>query len=315
MDKEKAQSTSRPAKRPADTDPEGQSNSKKMGDRNRRNSTSKKDSSTSELEATMLAIEKRQTERMDRLLAGMENNGEQVKSLRKLITDREEAILGEVKEMDAKTNARIDALVNSMGPQNRSRDSKHHDAYQDHRRALRIWPVPGPEIKPNLTAFLKEKLKITDDELKRLGNISFKKFRDPTSNDNEVLITFETKRARDAVKAAGKHLAGLAGKAGMKIHVPGHLQSNFNLLQSLGYHLKQTDDSIRRSIKFDDDAENLVMDIFVDGAWSRIRPEEAKAVAEKNPSVASGPKVLSADKISGILNKKTPATGANATPM
>ena len=300
----------RTSKRPAEADPEGQISSK-MTDRNRRNSTSKKDA---ELEATMLAIEKRQNERMDRLLQGMETTGEQVKALKDLITDREKAILDEVKQMDAKTNARIDALVASVGnPAVKSRDVRQQEAYMDHRRSLRIWPVSGPDVKANITAFLKEKLKITDEEMKKLGNITFRRFRDATAVDNEILISFETKRARDIVKAGGKHLAGLGNKVGMKIHVPGHLQSNFNLLQSLGYHLKQTDETIRRSIKFDDEQEDLVMDVFVDGAWSRIRPGEAKAVAAENPEIASGPKILTANKISGLLKKKSPATGANAT--
>ena len=263
----------------------------------------------------MLAIEKRQNERMDRLLLGMEANGEQVKALKDLITDREKAILEEVKSMDAKTNARIDALVAAGNPGTKSRDAKQQEAFMDHRRSLRVWPVLGPDTKANLTLFLKEKLKVPDEDMKKLGNITYRKFRDATANDNELLISFETKRARDIVKASGKNLAGLGNKVGMKIHVPGHLQSNFNLLQSLGYHLKQTDETIRRSIKFDDEQEDLVMDVFVDGAWSRIRPEEAKAVAADNPAIASGPKVLSASKISGLLKKKTPATGANASSI
>ena len=87
------------------------------------------------------------------------------------------------------------------------------------------------------------------------------------------------------------------------------------LLSNNNNNLKQTDETIRRSIKFDDEREDLVMDVFVDNAWQRIRPEEAKKVADENPDISSCPKILSAAGISSILKKKNPATGANSVPI
>ena len=307
--------SSRSSKRRADSEAEGQTSSKsnqKMADRNRRNSKQ-----GSDLEATMLAIEKRQSERMDKLVSCLEKNNEEVSSLRNLISTREEAVLEEVKRRDDKTNARLDELeakfANGLAG---GREAKRAEAYRDCRRSIRLWPVKGAELKPAVSSFLREKLLFSEEDLKRMGNISIKKYRDPASKTpDEVLILFESKRSRDAVKAAGKHLAGLGGSAGMKLHIPGHLQGNFNTLQNLGYHLKQSDETIRRSIKFDDEREDLVMDVFVDNAWQRIRPEEAKKVADENPDISSGPKILSAAGITSILKKKNPATGANTVPL
>ena len=311
---EDGNNSSKNNKRPAASPPKGEFESKKMTDRTRRNSNS-----ASNLETLMLEIESRQNARLDELFTKLKTNTEEIQDVKTLITSREESVLREVRERDAVTNARIDGLAASITAN--SRKARQTDAYHEHRRALRLWPVigrdaTGKEMRIALCSFLREHLKLTGDEVLKLGSISIKRHRDPTAKTpDEVLCIFETRASRDLIKAAGKHLAG-NNSAGMRIHVPAHLEANFKVLQSLGYHLRQSDESIRRSIKFDDVHEDLIMDVKVDGVWSRITPDEARKVCEETPEVYSGPRSLSAEKITGILKKKkkSPATGANATP-
>ena len=267
----------------------------------------------------MLEIESRQNARFDRIQDSLTSTANEMKEMREIINTKEETILKELRDRDASTNARIDELQSSVA--SGSRAAKLTEIYMEHRKSLRLWPIKGQngkgaELRLSLFSFLKEHLKITGDDLCRLGNISIKKFRDPANkNSDEVLVVFETREARDYVKAAAKHLGGNTS-VGMKIHVPTHLEHNFKILQSLGYHLRQSDEGIRRSIKFDDENEDLAMDIRVDDKWSRIRPAEAKEVCQANPDFYSGPSALSATNISDILKRKknTPATGANAAP-
>ena len=300
-------------KRSAPSPPSGENQSKKMGDRNRRNS--KKDNGS--LESLMLEIEARQSERLDKLMSGLESTNAEVKEVKNLIKSREEAILREVREKDAKTNARIDELATALAAAG-TKCSGQTEAYREHRRSLRLWPVkgtPGKEMRLALFTFMKETLKIPADDVCKLGNISIKRYKDPANKANdEVIVIFETRGTRDLVKSFAKNLANNPD-AGLKIHVPAHLERNFKTLHSLGYHLRQSDETIRRAIKFDDEFEDLAMDIRVDGVWSRIRPAEAKEVCAANPGFFTGPKVLSSVGISGLLKKKTPATGANSTPM
>ena len=335
-----ANKTPRSLKRPAESSAEGETAGKKMEGRTRQASkrqeaaatastssevpetappTAKEPvpgGNTSSLESLMLAIESRQNAKMDKLVDSIKSNTEQVKLIKDLVDSKEVVILEEVRSRDVKTNARIDELSAAIAASagNNSREAKRSEAFSEHRRSLRVWPCPGPELKVGLAKFLKDKLKLTNEELASIGNVSIKKVR-ASKEPEEVVVLFESKAARDLIKAAGKNLANCTGKAGMRLHIPGHLQANFNLLQNLGYHLRQSDDSIKRSIKFDEEKEDLVMDVLIDGTWSRIRPDEAKKVIENEPNIASGPKILSADRISGLLKKKNPATGANAQPL
>lgn len=283
-----------------------------MGDRARRNSKGNAGPSGN-LEALMLEIETRQNARFDKLLEGLNSNTAEIKEVKNLISEKEKSILAEVRERDSLTNARIDQLSEAIATAT-SKGAKQTEIYLEHRRALRLWPVQGNEIRPALFKFFKEQLKIPPEDVCKMGNISIKKHRDPASkNKDEVLVLFESRQTRDLVKAAAKNLANNPS-AGMRLHIPAHLEANFKVLQSLGYHLKQSDASIKRSIKFDDEHEDLAMDIKVGETWSRIRPAEARLACDSNPEIYSGPKELSASNISELLTKKNPATGANATP-
>lgn len=68
--------------------------------------------------------------------------------------------------------------------------------------------------------------------------------------------------------------------------------------------MKKKDDSVRRSIKFDDANFNLVMDVRVNDQWKRISAEEAREVARKSPEINSGPVSMGSDDITAFLNKK-----------
>ena len=158
-----------------------------------------------------------------------------------------------------------------------------------HRRALRL--VRGLNFEANICMFLMYKLKLPTAFLVEMGNVDVKRIFDARSGaleagaapapTDEVIVTFSSKECRDKVKAAGYNLASHT-EAGMRIHVPGFLVDSFNVLQSLGYHLKQKDGQIQRSIKFDDQNYNLVMDIRTDGVWKRVTEAQAKEIAKDN---------------------------------
>ena len=77
----------------------------------------------------------------------------------------------------------------------------------------------------------------------------------------EVVVTFETKEISDAIKACASNLANYRDEAGMRLHVPDHLQKMFKLLMSLLYELKQTNSDLKRNVKFNEDNLSIFMDI------------------------------------------------------
>ena len=65
-------------------------------------------------------------------------------------------------------------------------------------------------------------------------------------NEMEVDITIltetwlkESKQIRDAVKASAANLANHRDTAGMRLHVPDHLQRDFRALMNLSFDLKK----------------------------------------------------------------------------
>ena len=200
---------------------------------------------------------------------------------------------------------------------------QQEESYDFHRRSLRMWPIKGPNYAANIRTFLVDRLKFAADFLVDMGNVEVKKFYDikqaapkvntrgaaaaaagrPVSPQDEIIATFRTRECRDRVKAAGVHLAGQT-EAGIRIHVPGFMLDQFHALQSVGFHMKKKDENVRRSIKFDDVNQSLVMDIKIDGVWKRITSEEAKAAAEQNPDIQAGPTTMGSADIAAFLSKK-----------
>ena len=122
---------------------------------------------------------------------------------------------------------------------------------------------------------------------------------------NEAIVTFESKHARDAVKAQRPNLANYREEAGMRLHVPDHLQKDFQSLMSLAFDLKKTSQDLHRNVKFDEDALNIFMDVQTakDGGWKKIRLEQARRAIASRPR-SGEPDDIDDDKIRLLLGKR-----------
>ena len=215
---------------------------------------------------------------------------------------------------------RLHLLAGGAAPGAGGRDGRREQQYWEHRRALRIWPVQGPDLQAGLKAFLTDKLGFTEQDVKDMSPFNVTKHMDPRSKaTNEVVVHFPNSGVTDTVKAAAPRLAPLGRAAGIRLHIPGYLLNNFKLLENLGYRMRTVNADVRRVIKFDDENLGLVMDVKVDGTWRRVRP--ADALAAKNAigetvGLSSGPTPMSGSHIQDFFTNPPPAaTGANATPM
>ena len=153
-----------------------------------------------------------------------------------------------------------------------------------------------------------------DFEIKKVERIV-----DPRSKfQSEVVVEFASSALRDSIKGAGYKLEGK--KAGIRIEIPNFLKSDFHVLQSISYKMKQTHPGLKRSVKFDDECLGLVLDVQVPGQdWSRIRPDQARAARDVDPALRTGPLELSGEMIAGTIRgpsaSNPPLTGANAAPL
>ena len=158
--------------------------------------------------------------------------------------------------------------------------------------------------------FLVDRLEIDQEYA---GSLNFRviRYRTPHSKvTDEALITFDTPVDRDYVKSVAPALGGKVGRAGVRIHVPRHLQGNFKKLDRICFSLKVNYPNLKRSFKFDDE----IMDIFADikkdddSPWERIEPDEAREAFILTKDTAgpsnNAPAKLQASNLSAMLAKK-----------
>ena len=111
--------------------------------------------------------------------------------------------------------------------------------FYEHRRSLRLYPVAGQDLQAGFDAFLRDKLKTDSSYRDGIGAVVLRRHRDLRSKaKNEVVATFENREVADAVRALASNLAGQGSSAGIRLHIPGHLMSNFKLLENLGYQMR-----------------------------------------------------------------------------
>ena len=124
--------------------------------------------------------------------------------------------------------------------------------------------------------------------------------RKPKYKD-EVIVTFEDKATRDHVKAQAPHVADHREKAGMRLHIPDHLQQSFRSLMNLSYELKKKHPELKRTVKFDEDELDLFMDIqTAAGAdWKRIGRDQAQRFSDRRKETAT--MTIEEDEQDGLL--------------
>lgn len=246
------------------------------------------------------------TERVETTLSN------KIRACEKLINDKVEEYAAQAEEARAEASA---VVVGGALPTGLT--DKRIEEYNVCRKSLRVWPVKGPDFKKSLHAFFAAYLKLAPEEIRELGQLSVEKNSQNNSKlEDEVVVVFRNKSVRDSIKSKGTRLAGHSN-AGMRIDIPGFLMQKFNLLQSVGYHLKQKDKDTRRSVKFDDPNYSLVLDAKVAGEWRRITPEEAELLVADIPGISSQPRKLQRNELAALLSggagsgKSTETSGEN----
>lgn len=208
----------------------------------------------------------------------------------------------ERKFADSVVSTRAAAASAALQPISATQQSRREAAYNLCRRSLKAWPVGGEDLSDAFLVFLHDKLRLSDASIAALGKIEVSRRPGRVAEQKlEVLATFESREDRDAVKAAGPNLAGQEN-VGMLIHVPGHLLDNLHALNSVGYSIKQKNQGVRRSVKFDDENQDIYMDIKINDSWRRITPAEARQVANTIPKAPGrGSRNLSVEDLSALV--------------
>ena len=140
-----------------------------------------------------------------------------------------------------------------------------------------------------------------------MGEIGVKKVAagPGSKKSGEVSVVFATVEVRDAVRRAARELAGDPG-TGMRLEIPYNLQPSLKALEAVSFNMKQKNSKIRRSIKFDDQAMDLVLDFNVDpdgdGAWRQVTAEQAKKMRAKIQAKGGRAAADTDDELDGLMD-------------
>ena len=141
---------------------------------------------------------------------------------------------------------------------------RREDRYWECRRALRLRPiVPGTNLEEAVREYMIEHLKLSDSFMDSIGPFSARRipFGPAAKVKNEVLVPYQSTDVRDAVKSAARNLAGKGSDFGVRLEVPDHLKSAMKALQAMSFEIKQKYPSARRNVLFDDESQDLVLDL------------------------------------------------------
>ena len=259
-------------------------------------------------------LEDRMSRKIDGIAARVDGNTKALTELqeRQLAKEREmEKKIDRLRRETKKTIEESRTNGHTSMAANDSITAKNEESYNFCRRTLKVWPIKGNDLAPALKAFLKNKLKLSDSNIQRLGKVEVQRQKprlgaNKETAPDEVLVIFENREARDQVKAAARNLEG-DKESGTRINVPPFLWDNFAALQSIGYYMKKANPDTRRAVKFDDGNFDLFLDVRVNGTWKRITPSQAKEAARKNPAISAGPERMTGEDIADFISGgKTP---------
>lgn len=165
-------------------------------------------------------------------------------------------------------------------------EEAHQEAFLLSRRSVRLWPIPqGLDLEDQIRTFFYTILNILQEISKSIRIQTVQRLVQPRRSKivNEVLVRFHSAHDRDTVQSYAVNLAGIDGKAGLRIDVPDHLRGIFRHFEAHAAMLKQRFGSVKRSIKFDDTCQNFCMDVKLDTtAWHRIDHNEVRQAAARS---------------------------------
>ena len=94
--------------------------------------------------------------------------------------------------------------------------------------------------------------------------------------------------------------------AGIRLEIPYFLQPSLKALESVSFNLKQKNGKIKRSIKFDDDVQDLVLDFNNDpdnnGVWRRVTADQAKKMKAKLPGTGGRAKGITDQELDDLVS-------------
>ena len=182
------------------------------------------------------------------------------------------------------------------------------DHYWNCRRSLRLMPIRAGDDREEVEHFISQYLEQDSLFIRSLGDFTVQRipFGPKSRNKNEAVVRFSSVDIRDAVKAAARNLAGRGPEYGVRLELPNHLKSAMKSLQSLSYEIKKKHGQARRNVLFNDECQDLVLDVCLSEGrpWRRITAKQARERMAKSTDDPKRRLAVDDDELDGILNER-----------
>ena len=171
--------------------------------------------------------------------------------------------------------------------------SKERDLYFTARRSLRFWPVEDGDLEQGCRRFMLEILEMPSEVADGVQIEHTRRLQQPRRSKikSEVLIRFRDSGCRDIVQSYALNLANHRDRAGIRLEIPPHLTGTFRLFEEHAGALREKFPvGVKRSIKFDDVAMDLCIDIKIPTAdkWHRFSRSQIEQAARARTRLGGG---------------------------
>ena len=167
-----------------------------------------------------------------------------------------------------------------------AQEAHKEEQYLLARRTILLWPVDLTAVAGNaVRGFMETVLEMPSTTTKSLNIERVDKVEQARRSKitNEVRVVFASSRERDIVQSFATNLAKSQGAAGVRMEIPEHLKGLFKLFEAHGAYLNRNFPGTKRSIKYDDPAQSMCMDVRLPSSdnWHRISGIEMRQIAHR----------------------------------
>lgn len=164
---------------------------------------------------------------------------------------------------------------------------EHEAQFSRSRKSVRVWPVSEVnELERSVRSFFSRYLKAPPNLVRDIQITSIVRQQQARRSkiQHKVLVTFDSIQSRDAIQSYAPNLAEAGAGVGLRLDVPDYLRGIFRLFEEHAAALCAKYGTVKRSIRFDDMAKSLLMDVKLEHTrWPRITAVElCKRKANRN---------------------------------
>ena len=178
------------------------------------------------------------------------------------------------------------------------------------RKSMLIWPISEcADLAAAIRTFMEKRLNMPASTIRSIEFEHIERVHQARRSriKDEVMVRFSNTAERDITQSYAANLASQGGTAGIRMVIPEHLRGLFKLFEVHGGKMREKfGPNFKRSIKFDDPTQALIMDIKMPDElkWIRLHREDIVVISRERNNRESVVQLAKTDDQRGHLMRK-----------